>query len=247
MVRMKCVISYDGSGFAGYQIQPAKRTVQSEIESALKVLHKGEAVKVTASGRTDAGVHARGQVIHFDTSLPIPETKWVQVLNSIFPEDIAAIQVEAVDDAFHARFSATGKEYRYRLYTTPHRDPLKRFYAYHFPYSLNIEAMEEAARYLTGTHDFTSFCSAKTEVKDKVRTIRKIAIVQEGEEIVFQLVGNGFLYNMVRIIVGTLLECGTGKRSPEEIPEILEAKDRSKAGKTVPPEGLYLWNVFYDN
>jgi tRNA pseudouridine38-40 synthase len=247
MARLKCVISYDGSGFAGYQIQPAKRTVQSEIEEALRTLHKGDVIKVVASGRTDAGVHARGQVIHFDTSLPIPESKWVQVLNSIFPEDIAAVRVETVDDTFHARFSATGKEYRYRLYTAPNRNPFKRLYAYHFPHPLNVGAMEKAAHHLLGTHDFTSFCSAKTEVKDKVRTIRKIEIFQEKEEIVFQLIGTGFLYNMVRIIVGTLLECGTGKRSPEDIKKILKAKDRAWAGKTVPPEGLYLWNVFYDN
>jgi tRNA pseudouridine38-40 synthase len=245
MQRYKCIISYDGSGFSGYQVQPNKRTVQSDIEAVLTKMHKDKRVLVSGSGRTDAGVHAKGQVIHFDSPLPIPEKKWVLALNSLLPEDIVVLSVEKVDLTFHARFDATGKEYRYFLYLSSTRDPFQRNYAYQYPYLLNIEAIREGSQYLLGTHDFSSFCSAKTEVEDKVRTIEKIDLVMEGELFLIRFVGNGFLYNMVRILVGTLLEVGTGAREPMEIRDILEKKDRRYAGKTAPAHGLYLWEVFY--
>ncbi|HZG72629.1 MAG TPA: tRNA pseudouridine(38-40) synthase TruA [Chondromyces sp.] len=247
MNRIKCVIAYDGTLFAGYQIQPRERTVQGELEQALRKVHKGLETKVTASGRTDAGVHAVGQVIHFDTPYSIPEEKWPIILNGLLPDDIAVKYAELTDSSFHARFSATGKEYRYRIYQSFHRSPHKRFYAAHYPHKLNIEAMEKAAGYLIGQHDFTSFCSAKTEVEDKVRRITDIAIVQDQEELELCFKGNGFLYNMVRILTGTLVEVGAEKLSPEEVKGILEAKDRSMAGKTAPAQGLYLWQVFYSN
>ncbi|MFP7300110.1 tRNA pseudouridine(38-40) synthase TruA [Neobacillus niacini] len=245
MIRYKCIISYDGSGFSGYQVQPKKRTVQSVIEAVLTKMHKGSPVKISASGRTDAGVHAKGQVIHFDSHLPLPEEKWELALNSMLPEDISVLSVERADPAFHARFDAKGKEYRYYLDLSPKRDPFQRHYAYHHPYPLNIEAMREATVYLLGTHDFSSFCSARTEVEDKVRTIETIEILQDEYRISFTFIGNGFLYNMVRILVGTLLEVGTGNRQPEEMVEILGKKDRRFAGKTAPGQGLYLWQVFY--
>jgi tRNA pseudouridine38-40 synthase len=245
MNRYKCIISYDGSEFSGYQVQPKKRTVQSVIEAVLTKMHKGSPVKISASGRTDAGVHAKGQVIHFDSPLSLPKEKWELALNSMLPEDISVRSVEDVDPSFHARFDASGKEYRYFLYQSPKRDPFQRNYAFHYPYPLSLEAMREACTYLLGTHDFTSFCSARTEVEDKVRTIETIEILQEEERVSFRFVGNGFLYNMVRILVGTLVEVGSGKRTPEEIVEILEKKDRRFAGKTAPGQGLYLWKVFY--
>ncbi|MEH7112804.1 tRNA pseudouridine(38-40) synthase TruA [Neobacillus niacini] len=245
MIRYKCIISYDGSGFSGYQVQPNKRTVQSQIEATLAKMHKGRNVKITASGRTDAGVHAKGQVIHFDSPLSLLEEKWVAALNSMLPEDISVLSVVKVDTNFHARFDASGKEYRYFLYQSSKRDPFQRNYAVHYPYPLNLKDMKEACQYLLGTHDFSSFCSARTDVEDKVRTIEEIEILQDGEQISFRFVGDGFLYNMVRILVGTLLEVGSGKRKPPEIVEILEKKDRSYAGKTVPGQGLYLWNVYY--
>lgn len=245
MPRVKCTIAYDGAKFSGYQIQPNSRTVQEELEKALALVHKGQEVKVTASGRTDAGVHAKGQVVHFDTPLAIPDARWPSALNSRLPEDIAVKQAESVPDSFHARFSAVGKEYRYKIYQDKVRDPFNRFYACHSPVELNTSLMEEAGRQLIGTHDFTSFCSAKTEVEDKVRTITKLDVIGSGEEIELRVAGSGFLYNMVRIIAGTLMEAGKGKVSPEDIPAILAGRDRSLAGKTAPSEGLYLWKVFY--
>ncbi|QED45976.1 tRNA pseudouridine(38-40) synthase TruA [Cytobacillus dafuensis] len=245
MKRLKCVVAYDGTLFAGYQVQPKKRTVQGEIETALKKLHKGADVKIIASGRTDAGVHAKGQVIHFDSELQIPLSKWDIALNSLLPDDIVIVKTEEAEQDFHARFDAKGKEYRYFLHRSPKRDPFSRHYAFQYPYSLNISAMKEAIVHLLGTHDFTSFCSAKTEVEDKVREIKEIELIEDNGELVFRFVGNGFLYNMVRILVGTLLEVGVGDRDPESILDILDKKDRSYAGKTAPGHGLYLWNVFY--
>jgi tRNA pseudouridine38-40 synthase len=246
MQRYKGIIAYDGTGFSGYQVQPNKRTVQSELEAVLAKMHKGVHVKVSASGRTDAGVHAKGQVIHFDSPLSIPEERWATALNSLLPGDISVLSVEKVSTSFHARFDATGKEYRYRLYLSDRRDPFQRNYAYQYPYPLDIEAMRRASRYFLGApHDFTSFCSAKTEVEDKIRTIHMIVFLEEEEFLTIRFAGNGFLYNMVRILVGTLLEVGSGERSPEEIPIILEKRDRSAAGKTAPAHGLYLWEVFY--
>ncbi|TYR78551.1 tRNA pseudouridine(38-40) synthase TruA [Priestia megaterium] len=246
MKRLKCVISYDGSQFAGYQVQPGKRTVQGEIETILSRMHKKK-VGIYASGRTDAHVHAHGQVIHFDTDLNIPCDKWKKALNSMLPDDIVMKYVSEVDEHFHARFNVKAKEYRYHICRNENRNPFTRYYAYHYPYKLDYMKMKEAATHLIGTHDFTSFCSAKTEVEDKVRTIYEIDIYEGNDQLVFRFVGNGFLYNMVRILVGTLLEVGQGKIKPVEIKAILESRARPKAGKTAPPQGLYLWEVFYDN
>lgn len=246
MQRYKCIISYDGSGFSGYQVQPNKRTVQSVLEAVLAKMHKGEEIKVAASGRTDAGVHAKGQVIHFDSPLPIAENKWEMALNSMLPEDISVLSVKKASESFHARFDAVGKEYHYLLLLSSKRDPFQRKFAYQYPYKLNFDAMREASNFFLGTHDFTSFCSAKTEVEDKVRTIETIDFILEGNFLTIRFVGNGFLYNMVRILVGTLLEVGSGDRKPEDIPAILGNKDRRFAGKTAPPQGLYLWQVFYE-
>ncbi len=245
MQRFKCTVMYDGTQFAGYQVQPNKRTVQGELERALRKLHKGEDIKVTASGRTDAGVHARGQVIHFDSPLTIPLEKWEIAMNSLLPDDVAVTGTERAPADFHVRFDAKGKEYRYFVHRSLKRDPFKRHYAFQYPYSLNIDSINKAAASLIGTHDFTSFCSAKTEVEDKVREIREIELLEEGDLLVFRFKGNGFLYNMVRILVGTLLEVGSGERDPNSMSFILEEKNRSAAGKTAPPQGLYLWKVFY--
>lgn len=245
--RIKCIISYDGSRFAGYQVQPNERTVQQELEKALARMHKGEEIRVTASGRTDAGVHAMGQVIHFDTPFSIPEERWPAALNSQLPADIAVLQAEEASSSFHARFSALGKEYRYRIYQSPHRSPFKHTYACHCPFELNAEAMQEAGRRLMGTHDFTSFCSAKTEVEDKVRTLTKLEVIKQEEEIELRVAGSGFLYNMVRIIAGTLIEAGRGRMSPGDVEQALKGRNRALAGKTAPAEGLYLWSVDYGN
>ncbi|WP_307893119.1 tRNA pseudouridine(38-40) synthase TruA [Bacillus swezeyi] len=247
-MRMKCTISYDGHLFFGYQVQPGQRTVQNELEKALKTLHKAkECISVVSSGRTDSGVHAVGQTIHFDSTLSIPEAKWPYALNALLPDDIAVNKAEAVDDQFHARFSAKKKEYRYMIYKGRFPDVFKRYYAYHVPYELDMEKVKEASRYLVGTHDFTSFCTAKTEVKDKVRTIYELEWSETEEGLQMRIVGSGFLYNMVRIIVGTLLDVGTGKFYPDDIKKMIAAQNRDAAGRTAPAHGLYLWNVIYDN
>ncbi|MFD0051593.1 tRNA pseudouridine(38-40) synthase TruA [Actinomycetes bacterium NPDC127524] len=245
-MRYKAVVSYDGTHFAGYQVQPSKRTVQSEIEQALRKMHKGQEVKITASGRTDAGVHARGQVVHYDSPYEFPEVNWIKALNALLPDDIAILQLQPAPADFHARFDAKGKEYRYMISRSSPRDPFRRHYAHHYPYPLDESLMKEAMAYLKGTHDFTSFCSAKTEVSDKVRTIHEIGLNNEGDTLVFSFRGNGFLYNMVRILSGTILEAGSGKLAPGDIPRILEGKDRALAGKTAPGHGLYLWKVHYE-
>ncbi|MEH7124720.1 tRNA pseudouridine(38-40) synthase TruA [Bacillus sp. JJ1773] len=245
MKRFKCLVAYDGTLFSGYQVQPNKRTVQRELENALKKIHKGADIKVSASGRTDAGVHAKGQVIHFDSELNIPLPKWDIALNSLLPDDVVVLSTEEAEGGFHARFDAKGKEYRYVMSLSTKRDPFSRNYAFQYPYPLNISAMKEAAAYLMGTHDFTSFCSAKTEVEDKVRELKEIVLIEGQGSLEFRFVGNGFLYNMVRILVGTLLEVGAGERSPNSMADILEKRDRSFAGRTAPAQGLYLWKVFY--
>ncbi|MFC5610444.1 tRNA pseudouridine(38-40) synthase TruA [Metabacillus niabensis] len=247
MMRIKCIVSYDGTQFHGYQIQPMKRTVQQEIESALTKLHKGQNVKIYASGRTDAGVHAVGQVFHFDTKMNIPEEKWPYALNRYLPEDIVLQEAKYVPSDFHARYDTTAKEYRYIISQREIIDVFKRNYSYHFPFRLDLTAIRRACTHLCGTHDFTSFCAAKTEVEDKVRTIYSIQVIEEGTDIIFSFKGNGFLYNMVRILVGTLLNVGQGLTDPDSIPSIIEGRDRSLSGKTVPGHGLYLWKVYYDN
>ncbi|MDQ0247927.1 tRNA pseudouridine38-40 synthase [Bacillus fengqiuensis] len=247
MKRLKCIISYDGTHFSGYQVQPNQRTVQGEFEEVLRKMHNGQMVKIHASGRTDAHVHAYGQVIHFDTSLNIPTDRWKKALNSLLPEDICVREVQSVSPNFHARFDAVSKEYRYKIIKSQERDVFQRHHAYHFPYGLDYAAMKEASEYVIGTHDFTSFCSAKTEVEDKIRTIYNIEFFEESDELVFRFTGNGFLYNMVRILVGTLLDVGQGKIKSVEMKKILDGRSREMAGKTAPGHGLYLWQVHYDN
>lgn len=247
MNRWKCIVAYDGTSFAGYQVQPNKRTVQGEIEKVLEKIHKGKHVPIFASGRTDAGVHAKGQVIHFDSPLSIPDRKWPVALNSLLPEEISVLHVEKVSTKFHARFSAIEKEYRYFVYTDDVRSPFYRNYAHYYPFPLNVERMREAALHLIGVHDFTSFCSAKTEIEDKVRHLKEMEIKEVENQMIFRFVGNGFLYNMVRILVGTLLQVGKGELTPNDVREILLKKDRTVAGKTAPPQGLYLWKVSYED
>ncbi|MEI3607854.1 tRNA pseudouridine(38-40) synthase TruA [Pseudogracilibacillus sp. SE30717A] len=246
MKKLKCTISYDGTHFSGYQVQPNKRTVQLEIEHVLKRIHKGKNIRVYASGRTDSGVHAKGQVIHFETDLQIPVDKWKDALNAIIPKDIYVKKVEEVSLDFHAQYDAIEKEYRYFILNSKEPDVFKRNYMYYYPFPIDIDAMQEACNYLEGTHDFTSFCSARSNVKgSKERTLYEVSCQKEGNELQFILRGNGFLYNMVRIIVGVLLDVGSGKITAADIEAMLKQKDRTAAGITVPPTGLFLWEVSY--
>lgn len=247
MVRkIKCVLSYEGTRFSGFQIQPDERTVQGELELGLKKLHKGEAIRLHPSGRTDAGVHAKRQVIHFESPLELPESSWVKALNTVVPDDIVIKEASYMADDFHARYSAREKEYRYYVLNTKNRDVFKRHYVYQFPYPLNIEKIKHACKYFQGEHDFTTFSSAKATIKgSKVRTLTEVSCNMNGNELEFIFRGDGFLYNMVRIIVGTLLDIGQGRRNVTDINLLLEKRDRKLLGKTAPPEGLYLWNVHY--
>ncbi|QDP38917.1 tRNA pseudouridine(38-40) synthase TruA [Radiobacillus deserti] len=247
MQRIKCVISYDGSEFSGYQVQPNGRTVQEEIEKALQKMSKGNPIRITASGRTDAGVHAKGQVFHYDTELEIPEDRWKKAINTLLPPDIRVLEIEKVSSSFHARFDVREKTYKYFVDVQEDIDIFKRKYAYHYPYPLDLDEMSKACELLQGEHDFTAFCAANSGVKgDKIRTIYQAHIKCTGNQIVFTFTGSGFLYNMVRILVGTLLEIGVGKRRASDILSIIESKDRNNAGKTAPAHGLYLWKVRYE-
>lgn len=247
MTRIKLTISYDGTAFNGYQIQPNGRTVQEDLQHALQKLHKGKVTHVTGSGRTDAGVHAAAQVVHFDTDLSIPLENWPKALNAVLPGDLRVIQAEEVSSSFHARYDVVRKSYVYRVVNSATPDVFRRHFVLHEPRSLSISKMREAAALFIGEHDFTSFCSARSEVKDKVREIYKLDIDVVNDEITFHFEGNGFLYNMVRILTGTLLEIGRGEREAHEVVDMLKAKDRDAAGKTAPPHGLYLWRVCYHN
>jgi tRNA pseudouridine38-40 synthase len=246
MRRLKATITYDGTGFSGYQVQPGERTIQLELEKVLTTMHKGKIVKVTASGRTDAKVHATGQVIHFDTPLTIPVESYKKALNVQLPRDIRILEVEEVSSDFHARFSVEGKTYRYIWDCGTTQSPFRRHYTVETNgVKPNVEKMRQAAKYILGEHDFTCFCAANTSVVDKVRTVQHLQFEWHGEELHMTITGNGFLYNMVRIIAGTLWEVGIGKREAENIEVVIDSKRRELAGKTAPAHGLYLEKVFY--
>lgn len=244
--RYKAIISYNGSAYSGFQIQPNGRTIQAELEKALVKMHKGQVIKIFGSGRTDAGVHARGQVIHFDSPLEIPPERLQIGLNTLLSDDLVIVDIEKAHLDFHARFDAKGKTYRYRVYTQKSKDPFRQQFATHYPYPLDLQSIQLATHHLIGTYDFTSFCSAKTDRINKVRTITEITLEKADDELIFTVTGNSFLRNMVRIIVGTLLEVGAGRKKASAIPQILEGRDRRLAGKTAPPQGLYLWKVEYN-
>lgn len=215
MQRVKAIISYDGTSFSGYQIQPGMRTVQAEIDKALVKMHKDKEIFSVASGRTDSGVHATGQVIHFDTPLNLPIDRWKLALNVLLPTDIRLVEVEYVDEDFHARYSATGKTYVYKWSYSEVHSPFERNFSVHLGRSHpDIQLMKEAAEFLIGTHDFTSFCSSKTATTNKVRTIRTLELEKQGDYLVMTIEGNGFLYNMVRSIAGMLLVVGNGWKTP---------------------------------
>ncbi|MFE5324567.1 tRNA pseudouridine(38-40) synthase TruA [Paenibacillus sp. NPDC056579] len=245
-------VSYDGTAYNGFQTQPSKNTVQDVLEQAVFSL-TGERVKLTSSGRTDAGVHARGQVINFYTESQIPVNRWCMALNTRLPEDIVVSGAREVDLAFHSTRSAVRKTYRYTIRCGRHPDLFKRHMEFFHPTSLNTEAMREGLQWLEGTHDFTSFCSVRSTKLSHVRTIYEARLECEPVDPVLQsfaihiyLTGNGFLYNMVRIVAGTLIQVGEGKRTSESMRDILAAQSRAKAGPTAVPHGLMMWEVLYD-
>ena len=248
--RYKMTVAYDGHLFHGFQYQPRQRTVQGTIETALSKMTKGKNVVVEGSGRTDAGVHALGQVIHFDyPDKPIPPERMICALNSLMPLDIVFKKCEIVDEKFHVRYSAKGKWYRYRVSLDRFVDPFKRLYTGHYPYPVDVEKMKKASFDLLGTHDFTSFAASGGQIKNKVRTMFYVNIQKDKQnnEIVFDFICSGFLYNMVRILVAMLLEIGRGKRPVNDIPRVIMAKDREQVRETAQASGLFLYHVFYDD
>jgi tRNA pseudouridine38-40 synthase len=240
----KITLEYDGTNYHGWQVQPNLPTIQSALETAISRVAQHKA-SVTGAGRTDAGVHALGQVAHFTTTARLSAEEWQRALNGLLPPDIAVQALEEVPDTFHARFSAKSKLYRYRIFARVQRSALSRSKILHYPYPLDLDAMEAAARSLVGTHDFTSFQGSPTDNENPVCTITKLTVDRFGDEVIFEVEGNRFLKQMVRAIVGTLLEVGRGKLQAGAVAGILAAKDRTKAGPTAPAHGLYLVRVDY--
>lgn len=245
MRNIKLIIEYDGKDYNGWQKQPDKLNIQGEIEKAIQNI-TGETVELYASGRTDAGVHALGQVANFKTSSHIPIQKMAIAINSQVKKSIRIIQAEEVEEDFHSRYNCKKKTYRYIINNSEHGSAIYRNMEYHMPVKLDIESMKKSIKYFEGEHDFKAFKSSGTSSKSSVRTIYKAEIKTNGDRIIIELTGNGFLYNMVRIIAGTVVDVGLGKIKPEEIPDIIEKQDRTRAGKTLPPQGLYLVKVEYD-
>lgn len=237
-------LEYDGREFCGFQMQKNRRTVQSELELALKKL-LGKKIRITASGRTDSGVHAEAQVVHFKTESKLPASKILLGLNHYLPADIAVTDAKVVSSSFHAQFSAKWKTYEYRILNSRIRRPLKRFRSCFVPYALEISKMKQAARLLSGKHDFRAFETSGSRRKSAVRTIRKFHIEKIGDDLVITVEANGFLYNMMRSLVGTLLEIGRGRTQLSDLRKILASKSRSQAGPTAPAHGLTLKKVVY--
>lgn len=245
MKRIKMVVAYDGTNYCGWQIQPNGITIEEVLNTHLTRL-LGEEIKVTGASRTDSGVHSLGNVCIFDTNTRIPGEKISFALNQKLPEDIVVQESSEVDMSFHPRFSKSRKTYEYRILNRTFRMPTRRLDTYFYHYPLDVEKMQKAAKYLEGEHDFKSFCSANSQAETTVRTIYSCNVDKEDEIIKIRVKGNGFLYNMVRIIAGTLVKVGAGDIEPEEMISIIEAKDRSYAGPTAPPQGLTMIGLEYE-
>jgi tRNA pseudouridine38-40 synthase len=241
-MRYKCIVAYDGTNFHGFQVQGDLRTVQSEIEAVLLIITKTK-TRIHASGRTDTGVHAYGQVFHFDTDIAMLPENMQNAINSRLPKDIYVKTVENVSNEFHSRFSAKSKVYQY-LIDLGEYNPLLINYRYYYHYPINLEQMKIASEYLVGEHDFKSF-TKNHHLTNSTRTIYSLEIINDDNLIIITFHGDGFMHNMVRIIVAMLLEVARGKITTLDFKQILESKDRKKAPKLAPPNGLYLERVIY--
>lgn len=242
---IKLVLEYDGTDFAGWQVQPAQRTIQGELEAGLFRL-LGESIRVHGAGRTDAGVHALGQVVSFLTQSKAPLKAFREGLNSQLPRDMVVLSAEEVEEGFHARRSARGKRYRYKILNRQVPSPLLRRFAWWQPRPWDIEKIKAAVPFLLGEHDFSSFRASDCQAKHAVRTMRSIEVERQGDEIDLTFEATAFLKHMVRNLVGTLREVALGEREPEDIERLLLARDRRLAGSTAPPQGLTLLEVFYE-
>lgn len=239
--------SYDGSKYSGYQKQPKKRTIQGEIEKALKQINSGKSVSISASGRTDAGVHAYNQRAHFDLEMDITCSKLKQALNSLIPDDIYVKSIYEVNDDFHARFNVKAKEYIYKI-NMGNYNPIEKDYVFQYNKKLDIPEMQRALKYLEGQHNFKSFVKADDEKDDYIREIIQTSLIRDIKNvnhITISILGTGFMRYMVRNIVGMLIEIGEGKYKSEDIINIIKAEDRTKAGLCAPACGLYLKDVYY--
>ena len=245
MARYKLTLEYDGTNFAGYQVQPEKRTIEGELEKALECIYN-QKVKTFASGRTDAGVHAYGAVVHFDAPKELKHNRIADSLNAFLPEDVKVVECQEVGEDFDARFTAKQKTYVYKFYLSRNERPLYQNRALRINVEADVDKMNKACKFLVGEHDFTSFVARKSGKTNFVRTIYSAGIEMTGDnEYQLKICGNGFLYNMVRIIMGTLINVGYNRIAPEEVGKIIAAKDRKLAGKTMPPHALYLLSVVY--
>lgn len=244
MKRVKLIVAYDGTNYCGWQIQKNGITVEEVLNKTISEL-TGERIAVIGASRTDSGVHALGNVAVFDTDSRIPAEKFSFALNQRLPEDIRIQNSCEVAADWHPRYCDTRKTYEYKILNRRFAIPTERLYSHFFYYPLDLENMQQAADYLVGEHDFKSFCTPRTQVESTVRTIYYLNVAKEGDMITIRINGNGFLYNMVRIIVGTLLKVGTGLYPPEHMKEILEAKDRQKAGPKAEACGLTLVEIEY--
>ena len=237
-------ISYDGSRYHGWQVQKNAVTVQEVFQNAVEKLF-GERLDIKGCSRTDSGVHANSYFVSFKTDKNIENEKVVMALNTYLPKDIAVRSCREVEEDFHPRYSAVSKEYIYKLYNGKIRDPFLNHYAFHYRYPINTEYLNEEAQAYLGAHDYRGFCSSRSDVEDTVRTVRNFEVFREGDTVYFKVEADGFLYNMVRIMVGTLLFVSEGKIKRGELASVIESMDRSRAGKTAPPQGLYLNKVNY--
>ncbi len=247
MRNIKAVVQYDGSRYFGFQAQTHPEnmpTVQEELELAIGGLLR-EPTRIYSAGRTDRGVHALGQVINFHTASLIPLERMAYAINQHLPKDVRIVSASVVPEDFHARKCALGKRYQYRVWNNEAGSVFGNSYYYHYPGELNDAQMQEACRLLEGTHNYRGFSAAGSTVKNFVRTIYYLRLRREGEWLTFDVYGNGFLYNMVRILVGTVLDIGLGRKSTADIPRVFATQNRHLAGRTAPAGGLYLKNVFY--
>jgi len=241
---LRLVLEYDGTDYSGFQIQPRVRTIQGEAEAALRRL-TGSAVRVHGAGRTDAGVHAVGQVVSFTTECAVPADRMAPALNRFLPDDIVVRASGEAEPEFHARYSATGKIYEYRLIRGRFRAPVRGRFAQHIDPWPDVRAMDEASQCLVGAHDFAAFMAAGGSTSETVKTVRSAEWTEDAAGARFRIEGDGFLYRMVRNIVGTALEIGLGRRPVEAMAAVLTGRDRSEAGPTAPPRGLCLVEVLY--
>lgn len=243
-MRIAAILEYDGSSFSGWQRQDQARSVQAVVEEALSKIADGP-IQVTVAGRTDAGVHAAAQVIHFDTSATRNDYSWVRGANSKLPADVAVLWAGAVEPDFHARYSATDRQYQYIILNRPIRPTYLAHRVTHEYHPLDISFMQEAARHLIGEHDFTSFRSAECQANNPVRELRMLDVTRHGDMVHIRVRANAFLHHMVRNIAGVLLAIGAGEREPSWAREVLEARDRTAGGVTAAPDGLYLASITY--